>query len=83
MTMMFNFSGTSAPSCRDSELRPPWHVYPELSPGDYGWRCGAGETYLNRWATWFFDMEPTQREAYLRRHHVPGDWAQCSDSIHG
>ncbi len=79
MAMMFDVAAALPSSARARELRPPWVMYPELAPGDYGWRTGPGEIYLNRWATWFFAMNAAQREAYLQRHQPPQDWAACSD----
>lgn len=82
MAMMFDVSASFSPAGRARELRPPWVAYPELAPGDYGWRTEPGETYLNRWAAWFYEMDMAQREAYLQRHRPPVDWAACSDCAH-
>lgn len=77
MTMMFNLSASMRTQAPPPELSPPWDVYPDIAPGDYAWRCGPGERYLNLWSTWFFELEPATREAYLLRHDAPRDWDLC------
>lgn len=78
MTMMFNLSASMKTQPPPHEISPPWDVYPDLAPGDYGWRCGPGAHYLSEWSEWFFGLEPATRTAYLLRHDAPVDWVVCT-----
>lgn len=62
-----------------AHLQPPapWEVFPGCDPGSIGSLQGSTEYWWhNYWLPFWSSLGPQQRNAYLARHSVDGDWLQ-------
>lgn len=55
-------------------LPPPWIAYPEIERYSIGWRMGYGESYIDRWGAWLYNLAENEREKYQELFPEPVTW---------
>lgn len=60
----------------DSWKKPPWIVYPSISPEMWP-RPDAWNEYTGEWTDWFCSLRREERLAYEQHFPEPDDWQDC------
>lgn len=55
-------------------LLPPWLAYPYIERYSIGWRMGAGEDYILRWAEWYDTLGEEGQTEYQKLFPEPLTW---------
>lgn len=58
----------------DSEILPPWIVFPHYSRHTIGWRMGIGESYKEIWGSYLRCLDGNNREKYKTKYPQPDYW---------
>lgn len=58
----------------NSNIKPPWILYPGSDPVWGGWRQGISEAwFLEKWLPFWKSLSPEDRESYLKKWPPPDD----------
>lgn len=65
------------------EVPPPWVAFPDLPRGSMGWRMGAGEEALMRFAEYVRGLPLEEARQLQERYPEPEAWQGFLDGMLG
>lgn len=60
---------------------PQWIAYPNIHPYDMFWRMGEGESYVMKFAQWFYSLSKEAQKEYNGYFASPKEWKEIDDML--